>query len=296
MSIITSCCPARSASRSCGRPAPSSCARHRPNQEQAQGNRVFNKFDTGSWIVFWWTMTRRHLRAWKSRKPSCHSKTPASKYPVHPVYPGKIHRALPAISTPAPSLIKTRLPWEQALVSRVNQICRILLPHRRMLPKSQTSITNAAALFPAALAFDLVGGRAVLGHAPGHAHPPALSRSGTAAAHGCPVGGRHGLVSKSRAQARGQQRGGSTHQQVPAVQSGRLGTGASGRGCSQTCGRQEHRSEGRRQHGIGSGDAHTYPTGPVEGDPAGPAERAVPESHCAGARDRTKHRAQVRLR
>ena len=30
---------------------------------------------------------------------------------------------------------------------------------------------HAAALFPAALAFDLVGGRAILGHAPGHAHP-----------------------------------------------------------------------------------------------------------------------------
>ena len=30
---------------------------------------------------------------------------------------------------------------------------------------------HAAALLPAALAFDLVGGRAVLGHPPGHAHP-----------------------------------------------------------------------------------------------------------------------------
>ena len=30
---------------------------------------------------------------------------------------------------------------------------------------------HAAALFPAALAFYLVGGRAILGHAPGHAHP-----------------------------------------------------------------------------------------------------------------------------
>ena len=34
---------------------------------------------------------------------------------------------------------------------------------------------HAAALLPAALAFDLVGGRAVLGHAPGHAHPPAVA-------------------------------------------------------------------------------------------------------------------------
>ena len=30
---------------------------------------------------------------------------------------------------------------------------------------------HAAALLPAALAFDLMGGRAVLGHPPGHAHP-----------------------------------------------------------------------------------------------------------------------------
>ena len=34
---------------------------------------------------------------------------------------------------------------------------------------------HAAALLPAALAFDLVGGRAVLGHPPGHAHPPAVA-------------------------------------------------------------------------------------------------------------------------
>ena len=34
---------------------------------------------------------------------------------------------------------------------------------------------HAAALLPAALAFDLVGGRAVLGHAAGHAHPPAVA-------------------------------------------------------------------------------------------------------------------------
>jgi len=34
---------------------------------------------------------------------------------------------------------------------------------------------HAAALLPAALAFDLVGGGAVLGHAPGHAHPPAVA-------------------------------------------------------------------------------------------------------------------------
>ena len=34
---------------------------------------------------------------------------------------------------------------------------------------------HAAALFPAALALDLVGGRAVLGHATGHAHPPAVA-------------------------------------------------------------------------------------------------------------------------
>ena len=34
---------------------------------------------------------------------------------------------------------------------------------------------HAAALLPAALALDLVGGRAVLGHAPRHAHPPAVA-------------------------------------------------------------------------------------------------------------------------
>ena len=34
---------------------------------------------------------------------------------------------------------------------------------------------HAAALFPAALAFDLVGGGAVLGHAPCHADPAAVS-------------------------------------------------------------------------------------------------------------------------
>ena len=34
---------------------------------------------------------------------------------------------------------------------------------------------HAAALFPTALAFDLVGGRAVLGHAAGHAHPTAVA-------------------------------------------------------------------------------------------------------------------------
>ena len=33
---------------------------------------------------------------------------------------------------------------------------------------------HAAALLPAALPFDLVGGRVVLGHAPGHAHAPAV--------------------------------------------------------------------------------------------------------------------------
>ena len=39
-----------------------------------------------------------------------------------------------------------------------------------------------------------------------------------------------------------------------------------------------------------------HPTRTVEGHPAGPAERAVPESHCARTWDRTRHRAQVRLR
>ena len=34
---------------------------------------------------------------------------------------------------------------------------------------------HAAALLPAALALDLVGGRAVLGHAPCHAHPPTVA-------------------------------------------------------------------------------------------------------------------------
>ena len=33
---------------------------------------------------------------------------------------------------------------------------------------------HAAALLPANLPFDLVGGRVVLGHAPGHAHAPAV--------------------------------------------------------------------------------------------------------------------------
>ena len=47
---------------------------------------------------------------------------------------------------------------------------------------------HAAALLPAALAFDLVGGRAVLGHAVGHAHPSAVP------AEEIPVGqaGNHG--------------------------------------------------------------------------------------------------------
>ena len=34
---------------------------------------------------------------------------------------------------------------------------------------------HAAALLPAALAFERVGGGAVLGHAPRHAHPPAVA-------------------------------------------------------------------------------------------------------------------------
>ena len=34
---------------------------------------------------------------------------------------------------------------------------------------------HATALFPATLAFDFVGGGAVLGHAPGHAHSPAVA-------------------------------------------------------------------------------------------------------------------------
>ena len=46
---------------------------------------------------------------------------------------------------------------------------------------------HAAALFPAALAFDLVGGRAILGHAPGHAHPPAV------AAEELPIGKTRGF-------------------------------------------------------------------------------------------------------
>ena len=36
-------------------------------------------------------------------------------------------------------------------------------------------VDHAAALLPTALAFDLVGGRAVLGHAAGPAHPPAVA-------------------------------------------------------------------------------------------------------------------------
>ena len=47
---------------------------------------------------------------------------------------------------------------------------------------------HAATLLPATLAFDLVGGRAVLGHAPRHAHPTAVP------AEEIPVGqaGNHG--------------------------------------------------------------------------------------------------------
>ena len=58
-----------------------------------------------------------------------------------------------------------------------------------------------------------------------------LSRGhpGTTAAHGRPVGGRHRLVSGSETPTRGQQRGGSPHQQVAIAPSDRPGTGASGR-------------------------------------------------------------------
>ena len=110
--------------------------------------------------------------------------------------------------------------------------------------------------------------------------------------------GCHRLVPWTRTQTYRQQRGGSSHQQVPAAPSGRPGAGASGRACPQICRRQGRRRDGHRQQGIEPVDAyaHANPTGPVESDPAGPSQGTVPESHCEGTRDRTRHRAQVRLR
>ena len=53
--------------------------------------------------------------------------------------------------------------------------------HRLKVPQGRTgalaagvAADNAAALFPAALVFDLMGGRAVMSHAPCHARPPAV--------------------------------------------------------------------------------------------------------------------------
>ena len=48
-----------------------------------------------------------------------------------------------------------------------------LLPGRqhRSYAGAAVVVLHAAALFPAALALDLMGRRAVLGHAAGHAHP-----------------------------------------------------------------------------------------------------------------------------
>ena len=57
---------------------------------------------------------------------------------------------------------------------------------------------------------------------------PSRVHPGTAAAHGRAVGGCHRLVSGSGTPTRGQQRGGSPHQQVAAGPSSRPGTGASG--------------------------------------------------------------------
>ena len=53
---------------------------------------------------------------------------------------------------------------------------RLQVPQRR--PGGLTAgvaADHAATPLPAALALDLVGGRAVLGHAPRHAHPPAVA-------------------------------------------------------------------------------------------------------------------------
>ena len=94
-----------------------------------------------------------------------------------------------------------------------------------------------------------------------------------------PSGGR--LVSRTRTPTRGQQHGGSSHQQVPTAPSGRPGTGASGRACHQTRRRQERRCKGHRQQGIEAVDAYAdaNPAGPVEGNPEGQAERAVSMGH-----------------
>ena len=49
------------------------------------------------------------------------------------------------------------------------------IPHRPGGFSASVAADHATALLPAALAFDLVGGRAVLGHAAGHAHPLAVA-------------------------------------------------------------------------------------------------------------------------
>ena len=53
---------------------------------------------------------------------------------------------------------------------------RLKVPQRRASCfTAGVAADHAAALLPASLALDLVGGGAVLGHAPCHAHPPAVA-------------------------------------------------------------------------------------------------------------------------
>ena len=77
-----------------------------------------------------------------------------------------------------------RLPprvFQQALSLRPLQGSHRKVKRQLQIPQRRSgsfpagvAADRAAALLPAALAFDLVGGRAVLGHPPGHAHPPAV--------------------------------------------------------------------------------------------------------------------------
>ena len=58
----------------------------------------------------------------------------------------------------------------------VTEVDRSKIPERRPGGlAASVAADHAAALLPAALAFDLVGGGAVLSHAPCHAHPPAVA-------------------------------------------------------------------------------------------------------------------------
>ena len=88
--------------------------------------------------------------------------------------------------------------------------------------------------------------------------------SGAATTHGRAVGWGQSLVSRPRTQANCQQRGGSSHHQVPAAPPGCCGTGTHRRGRGRGSQREDRRQQGIEPVGANT-DAH--PVGTVEGYP-----------------------------